>query len=119
MAISSASRATSLPSPSGSEIDLELLTFIERYATNLVRWDLLLYFGRHPSACDSASTIAKRVGRKTHSVQKELDDLALLGVLRMHANGEGIQYRLTRALPMRRAIIRLARYFDQPRAGRN
>ncbi len=104
---------------SGSEIDLELLTFIERYATNLVRWDLLLYFGRHPSLSNNAGGIAKHVGRNAHSVQKELDDLAILGVLRMHANGKGIEYRLTRALTMRRAIVRLAHYFDQPRASRN
>ena len=89
--------------PCSSEIDLELLTFIERY----------------PSACDNAGGIAQHVGRNTHSVQKELDDLALLGVLRMHANGKGIEYRLTRALTMRRAIVRLARYFDQPRTSRN
>ncbi len=105
--------------PHSSEIDLELLTFIERYATNLVRWDLLLYFGRHPSACDNAGGIAQRVGRNTDSVQKELDDLALLGVLRMHANGKGIEYRLTRALTLRRAVVRLAHYFDQPRTTRN
>ena len=91
-----------------NEIDVELLAFMERYATNLARWDLLVYFGQHPSARDTARGIAVEVGRRTRSVQKELEDLAFLGVLRAHENGEGMLYELARAPKTRRAIVRFA-----------
>ena len=92
------------------EIDLELLTFVERYATNLARWDVLLYFGRNPGQSDDVDGIASSIGRFPLSVQKELDDLAYLGVLRTHQNGEGKRYELTRAPRLRRAVLRLARH---------
>lgn len=91
-----------------NEIDVELLAFMERYATNLARWDLLVYFGRNPSARDTAHGIAAGVGRRTRTVQKELDDLAFLGILRAHENGQGMLYELARAPKTRRAIVRFA-----------
>jgi DNA-binding MarR family transcriptional regulator len=92
------------------EIDVELLTFVERYATNLARWDLLLYFGQNPTRSDDVDGIAGCIGRFPASVQKELDDLAYLGVLRTRPNGKGKLYALTRAPQMRRAVLRLARH---------
>ncbi len=97
-----------------NEIDVELLTFMERYATNLARWDLLLFFGRNPSTRDTARGIARQVGRRTHIVQKELDDLTFLGILRTHENGNGMAYELARARKTRRAIVRFAqRHADE------
>ena len=94
------------------EIDLELFTFIERYATNLARWDLLVYFGQHPTAHDNALAIATQVGRNARMVQKELDDLVYLGILSAQPNGNGMCYGLVRSAATRRAIVRLARDFS-------
>ncbi len=96
------------------EIDVELLTFVERYATNLTRWDLLLYFGQNPTRSDNVGEIAKCIGRLPPSVEKELDDLAYLGVLRTRLNGKGKLYALTRAPDMRRTVLRLARHYRAP-----
>jgi DNA-binding MarR family transcriptional regulator len=93
------------------EIDVELLTFVERYATNLARWDLLVYFGQHPTRSDDVEGIARCVGRLPPSIQKELDDLAYLGILCARANGKGKLYALTRAPHMRRAVLRLAQHY--------
>jgi DNA-binding MarR family transcriptional regulator len=93
------------------EIDVELFTFIERYATSLARWDLLIYFGRNPAVLDPAHEIANRVGRAAATVQKELDDLVYLGVLRAQGDKAGLVYGLVRATATRRAVIRLARDF--------
>jgi hypothetical protein len=111
-------RRTIAPDFSG-EVDVELLTFVERYATNLTRWDLLLFFGRNPATCANAHGIARRIGRRPQSLVKELDDLAFLGVLRTHANGNGRQYQLGRAPSTRRAVLRLAQHFSRPRSARN
>ena len=42
---------TKLPA---KEIDLDLLVFVERYVTNLLKWDLLTFFGNHPHEKKSA-----------------------------------------------------------------
>jgi len=96
------------------EIDVELLAFIERYATNLARWDLLAFFGRNPSICDSAHGIAAQIGRRPRIVQKELDDLAYLGLLRAHSNGEGMRYELVHTQKTRRTVMRFARRLAAP-----
>jgi DNA-binding MarR family transcriptional regulator len=94
------------------EIDLELFTFIERYATSLARWDLLVHFGQHPAARNNAQEIAKRVGRNPRMVQKELDDLVYLGILSAQPNGNGMRYGLVRSAATRRAVVRLAHDFS-------
>lgn len=94
------------------EIDVELFTFVERYATNLTRLDLLIYFGRHPSMQLNALEIAKRIGRAARSVQKELDDFVYLGILRVNRNTGNSHYGLTRASATRRAVVRLAREYS-------
>jgi hypothetical protein len=94
------------------EIDVELFTFIERYATNLARWDLLVYFGRHPTTRGNAFTIAQHVGRRARMVQNELDDLVYLGIVSAQRNGDGTSYGLARSPATRRAVVRLARDFS-------
>lgn len=96
------------------EIDVELLAFVERYATNLARWDLLAFFGRNPSVCDTAPGIAARIGRRPRIVQKELDDLAYLGLLRAHSNGQGMRYELGHSQRTRRTVMRFARRLADP-----
>ncbi len=101
---------------STQEIDVELFTFIERYATNLVRWDLLLFFGRHPAMHLEAHQVAQRIGRSPRLVQKELDDLVYLGIVRLYRTESQVRYGLTRATATRRAVIRMARDYNLYRA---
>ncbi len=113
------SRFTPFRSPSDAdfaEIDIELLTFIERYATNLTRWDLLAFFGQNPSASGNASEIAQRIGRGSRVTQKELDDLAYLGVLRAFQNGKGLLYELACPPETRCIVERFARHLSPDQA---
>lgn len=96
-------------SASSQEIDVELFAFIERYATNLVRWDLLLYFGQNPNRRDLASDIAGRMGRKLVTIQKELDDLAYLGIVQADRSNDAAHYSLSRDVSTRRVAVRMAR----------
>jgi len=93
---------------SAQEIDVELFAFIERYATNLARWDLLIYFGQHPSLNHDALAIAQQIGRAPRLVQKELDDLVYLGILRADRNNGSVHYGLARSASTRRKMMRLA-----------
>jgi DNA-binding MarR family transcriptional regulator len=107
------SQSLVLPSPvypsTLHEIDVELYAFIERYATNLPRWDLLLFFGQNPTLSSDVVDIAERVGRTTNTVQKELDNLTYLGILQADRSVRRTHYTLSRSLSIRRAVLRMAR----------
>lgn len=94
------------------EVDIELFTFVERYATNLVRMDLLTYFGRNPEQRITAGDLARAVRRGLRATKKELDDLTYLRILTRHYNSEKATYQLTRRSGARRAVIRLAEYAE-------
>lgn len=91
-----------------AEIDLELFTFVERYATNLLRWDLILLFGKNPDADWTAAEIAERLNRSAVSTTKELDDLTYLRVLMRRYTPERTAYRLSKNTSIRRAATQLA-----------
>ena len=66
--------------PLTKEIDVEFLVFVERYATDLLKWDIITYFAHHPDALVPAATIADRIGRNVQSVRPEVGNLVLLEV---------------------------------------
>ncbi len=93
-----------------TEVDVELFTFVERYATSLIRWDLLLFFGTHPRRSITPAELAQEMHRSIKATTKELDDLTYLRVLTRHYTPEKVTYQLARNGPVRRAITRLAAY---------
>ena len=97
-----------------SEIDLELFTFVERYATNLFRWDLILLFGKNPEVALSPLEIAERLHRGVFPTTKELDDLTYLHVLVRRYTPERTTYRLSKRTNIRRAAIQLAEFETAP-----
>ena len=102
--------------PPTKEVDVDFLVFVERYATDLLKWDILALFAHNPNFCAPASKIAQRIGRSTYSIQPELGDLALLGILEQ-TPGENDQtlYQLTQKPHLRRVILKFANQLvDQP-----
>jgi hypothetical protein len=103
------------PAPASSpkslqEVDIELFTFVERYATNLVRMELLLFFGYNPGERITAVDLARAVRRSLRATKKELDDLTYLRVLTRRYTPEKTTYQLARSAGVRRAVMRLAAY---------
>lgn len=98
------------------EVDVDLLVFVERYATDLLKWDILTLFARNPSFSAPATQIAQRIGRNAYLVQPELGDLALLGILEQTPGpGNQIIYQLTPKPHLRRVILKFAdQLADQP-----
>ncbi|NIT61470.1 MAG: hypothetical protein GWN00_36280 [Aliifodinibius sp.] len=98
------------------EIDLGLLVFIERYATNLLKWDLLTFFGNHPEEKFNVEEVAKRIGRSYKAIRSELGDLAILELLHKSSeNGQPV-YQLTYDSVLRSQVIRFAqKCFTRPR----
>ncbi|NLE76161.1 MAG: helix-turn-helix domain-containing protein [Chloroflexi bacterium] len=72
------------PAAEEFEIDVELLSFVHRYASGPLKWDLLLFFGQNTYTRDTAEAIARRIGRRPQTVARELQDLAIMGVVQAH-----------------------------------
>jgi DNA-binding MarR family transcriptional regulator len=104
-----------LPPPT-REVDVDFLVFVERYATDLLKWDILTFFARNPNFGASASQIAQQLGRSIYSIQPELGDLALLGILEQRpGQGDETTYHLTPRPHLRRIILKFAHQLaDQP-----
>jgi len=100
--------APPLRSPT-KEIDVDFLVFVERYATDLLKWDILTFFAHHPDFCVSASKVAKYIGRSVHSVRPELGDLVLSSVLSQSqlADGQPL-YQLTATPHLRAMTLKFA-----------
>ncbi len=91
------------------EVDIEFLVFVERYVTDLLRWDILACFAKRPDLNASAVTIAELIGRNAPSVYSELGDLALVGILNKIPcpNGQ-MQYCLADTPRLKEAVLKFA-----------
>jgi hypothetical protein len=91
------------------EVDIDFLVFVERYATDLLKWDILTFFGHRPDFCGSTSQIAGQIGRSSLSIRPELGDLVLLGILeQIQAEDGQPRYRLTAQPHLRRITLKFA-----------
>jgi hypothetical protein len=91
------------------EIEIDVLVLIERYATDLLKWDILTLFGRQPELSLLAHEVAQRIGRSSQSIRAELGDLALLGILEQSRNDSNqVLYQLTPQPRLRQAAIKFA-----------
>ena len=95
--------------PPTKEIDVEFLVFVERYATDLLKWDILTYFARHPEARVPAATVADRIGRTVQSVRPEIGDLVLRRILVQFTAPDGLLvYQLTQEPYLRKMTLKFA-----------
>jgi hypothetical protein len=96
------------PNPN-KEVDVAFLVFVERYATDLLKWDILAFFAHNADVCLPAAKIAERLGRSTQSIRPELGDLVLLGILdQLPDSNEHPLYRLTEDPHLRRVTLKFA-----------
>lgn len=95
--------------PPTKEVDVDFLVFVERYASDLLKWDILTFFADHPNFRVSASKVASHIGRNVHSVRPELGDLAMLSILnREQSPGGQTLYQLTDIPRFREMALKLA-----------
>jgi len=64
-----------VPDPNGVH------AFVDEYIDSFVGWDILLFFHRNPDAVETASSLAKRLGRGEPDVKEEINRLVKKGVL--------------------------------------
>ncbi len=100
---------TVLLQPPNKEVDVAFLVFVERYATDLLKWDILAFFAYNANVCAPAAKIAERLGRSTQSIRPELGDLVLLGILdHLPDPLEQPLYRLTQEPNLRQLTLKFA-----------
>lgn len=100
---------TLLLQPPNKEVDVAFLVFVERYATDLLKWDILAFFAHNADVCAPAAKIAERLGRSTQSIRPELGDLVLLGILDQLPDLHELPlYRLTQEPNLRRVTLKFA-----------
>ena len=100
---------SSVPQPPKKEVDVDFLVFVERYATDLLKWDILTFFGHSPDFQGTVSQIAQQIGRSSQTIRPELGDLALVGVLAYtQSDDEEVLYQLTQNPQLRRMTLKLA-----------
>ncbi|MCB0193154.1 MAG: hypothetical protein KDJ65_14515 [Anaerolineae bacterium] len=92
------------------EVDVDFLVFVERYATDLLKWDILTFFGQNPNIKAPLSKIAQAVGRSVTSVRPEVGDLALVGILEQipSLHRDEVLFQLTQSPQFRRLAIKFA-----------
>lgn len=95
--------------PPAKEVDVGFLVFVERYATDLLKWDILTFFADNPNLQATIKEIAQQVGRTVHSVRPELGDLVLLGILeQIPTTNDKILYQLTQTPHLRKMTMKFA-----------
>ena len=93
--------------PPNKELDVSFLVFVERYATDLLKWDILTFFARNPNFCATDLVIAQKIGRSVRSIRPDLGDLMLLGILEQTDTPSAQPcYRLTGKPDLRRIILK-------------
>jgi hypothetical protein len=93
------------------EVDVGLLAFVERYATGVVKWDIIAFFGENPYTSDTARSIAQRIGRSLDIVLPELFDLAMVGLLERIKIDRTMVFQLTREKALRQTTFNFVRHF--------
>jgi hypothetical protein len=92
------------------EVDVDFMVFVERYATDLLKWDILTFFSHNPEFFGTTEQIAQRIGRSSHSIRPELGDLALLGILdqKQRAEDRKALYKLSQEPSLRQLTLKFA-----------
>ena len=99
---------TPLPTPT-REVDVEFLVFVQRYATDLLKWDILSFFAHHPDVRIPVYQLAQKIGRNPHSILPELGDLKILGILEQsRLPNNQILYQLARKSDLRKMALKFA-----------
>lgn len=93
-------------------MDLELTLFLSRHARTPLQWDILAFFALNPHTRDTAAALAERLGRQTPAVARELEDMALLGILEKQADASMAVYGLRREPGIMRLMERLRRHLE-------
>lgn len=68
---------------------------LKKYIVSFIGWDIVVFFAHNRGVNDTAEGIARRLGRKTEEVEKELEYLNKISFLTSKKTGNALTYSLT------------------------
>lgn len=78
-----------------TDMDPQLLHFLQDKIDSFVKWDLVRFFHNNPYTTDTAENIARYAGRSVETISEGLTELARDGVLEANQLGDMTVYSLT------------------------
>lgn len=88
------------------DMDPEVLEFLRSTVNSFIKWDLIIFFSENPNTTDTATNVARYIGRDVSAIERELDELVEAGVLQRERAGELIVYSLTADEQIRQRVKR-------------
>jgi DNA-binding MarR family transcriptional regulator len=89
------------------EMDPSMLSFIRKHITSFTRWDVIRFLYENPNTEDTAESLARFVGRASHVIAGETQQMNEEGILEAGTMGERTVYRLTADEDTRQLIASL------------
>lgn len=71
-----------------TDMDPELLAFLETYVDSFIKWELLRFFCENPHTMDTAENIARYAGWSAQDIEPELEGLTHYGIIQEKTVGE-------------------------------
>jgi DNA-binding transcriptional ArsR family regulator len=90
-----------------SDMDEDILAFIQQQITSFVRWDTIRFLNENPGTKDTAERLAQYIGRDPEIVSSELEAMSKAGLLEAEVRGPYTIYGLTSDADMGRLIAML------------
>ena len=91
-----------------TDMDPELLGFVQVAVDSFIKWDLVRFFDENPHVIDTAENIMRYIGRNSEIVQSALIDMSAQGILVQEHVGRLVIYSLSTNPKVRNLIQRFA-----------
>ncbi len=97
-----------------TDMDPQLLHFLQTKIDSFVKWDLVRFFHNNPYTTDTAENIARYAGRSTETISEGLKELAEDGLLKANQLGDMMVYSLTPDDETKKLLKQFAIASDNP-----
>jgi hypothetical protein len=97
-------RQSTLISEVMSDMDPDILAFIQQYITSFARWDTIRFLQENPGTADTAENLARYIGRDPEEMGREAQAMSEAGILQAEVRNSYTVYGLTSDTDMRRLI---------------
>jgi len=99
---------------SNVSMEEQLLQFLKEHRGDLLKMEVLAFWGRHPNARFEKSAIADALDCKKLDIDRALKDMVEMGVLDMYMYNDTPFYSLTLNEERRRTVLELASIDGSP-----
>lgn len=96
--------STTSESPGFNPADINWYDFLRNKINSFIKWDLVRFFHHNPHTRDTAENLARYTGRDARIIERELNELVAVDVLKIETVGAIKIYQLSDNAEIRRLI---------------